>query len=223
MALRIKSSALSQLTDPHHPRRHDGVVVFQKPGCPACHRNEAAVTEVADHARRLYPRAVVATIDVKKHPDAADAHDVRSVPTTIFFKGGSEVTRIVGARDAAEYVNQCRIYDETLEAGQEADDSISDLTNVLSNGGAVLLHSPNCGHCVHYKPIFDEFAAQLPHAAKIDITAADMKKVVEKMPEAQVVYEQGVPSTFFVAAGSDPVEYNGERTVADLKAYYDAM
>ena len=47
-------------------------------------------------------RALVGTVDVSQHRPLALAHGVSSVPTFVFFKGGSEVSRQVGATSYAD-------------------------------------------------------------------------------------------------------------------------
>jgi thioredoxin 1 len=47
-------------------------------------------------------RALVGTVDASTQGSLANAYAVSAVPTFVFFKGGREVSRIVGAATYAE-------------------------------------------------------------------------------------------------------------------------
>ena len=48
-------------------------------------------------AKELGGRVVFAKLDTESHPDAAQRHRIRSIPTLIVFKNGQEVDRQSGA------------------------------------------------------------------------------------------------------------------------------
>jgi thioredoxin 1 len=71
------------------------LVDFWAEWCVPCHMVSPVVEEIArDHADRL--RA--AKMNVDDNPETAREFGVMSIPTLIFFKGGEEKARVVGAR-----------------------------------------------------------------------------------------------------------------------------
>ncbi len=46
----------------------------------------------------------VAKVDIDLHPNIASAFEVASIPTTVFFKNGREVNRVIGAKPVSTLV-----------------------------------------------------------------------------------------------------------------------
>jgi thioredoxin 1 len=61
---------------------------------------------VAQLASDFDGRALVGTVDASRQGALANTYGVYAVPTFVFFKGGREVTRIVGATTYAELAGQ---------------------------------------------------------------------------------------------------------------------
>jgi len=61
------------------------------------------VTQVAND---FDGRALVGTVDATTQGSLANAYAVSAVPTFVFFKGGREVSRIVGAATYGELAGQ---------------------------------------------------------------------------------------------------------------------
>ena len=59
---------------------------------------------IRDVAAALGDKAKVIKIDIDKNPDAAQAYQVRSVPTLMIFKNGKSVWKQSGVVPAAELV-----------------------------------------------------------------------------------------------------------------------
>ena len=61
---------------------------------------------VTQIARDFDGRALVGTVDVNTQGALTKTYAVTSVPTFVFFKGGREVSRVVGAATYAELAGQ---------------------------------------------------------------------------------------------------------------------
>ena len=69
------------------------LVDFWAVWCGPCKLAEPIIDELSDmHVGKL----VVAKVDVDKNPKIAEKYGVMSIPTTILFKEGKELDRIVG-------------------------------------------------------------------------------------------------------------------------------
>ena len=69
------------------------------PWCVPCRGMEPVIEELASS---LAGRVRVAKLNIDRSPEAAQRLRIQGVPTLIVFKGGHEVTRMVGARGKGE-------------------------------------------------------------------------------------------------------------------------
>lgn len=60
--------------------------------CGPCKLAEPVLEELSNSQDRV----VMAKLDVDKNPNAPQKYGVLSIPTTVLFKGGQEVDRLVG-------------------------------------------------------------------------------------------------------------------------------
>ena len=74
------------------------LVDFYADWCGPCKMMAPAVDELA---RTMAGRALVAKVDTEAAPRTAHRFQIRSIPTTIVFRGGREVTRQSGAMPAS--------------------------------------------------------------------------------------------------------------------------
>lgn len=85
------------------------LVDFWATWCGPCKIIAPTVEEIA---KDYDGRAVVAKLDVDKAKETAIKYDVSSIPTLIVFKGGEEVSRIVGVQEKSVFMEKL---DEALE------------------------------------------------------------------------------------------------------------
>lgn len=70
------------------------LVDFFSSGCGPC---RALAPLIAQCAGRYLGRVIIATLDTGQHPGTAAHYQIRAVPSLLFFQGGREIDRMVGA------------------------------------------------------------------------------------------------------------------------------
>lgn len=74
------------------------LVDFFSPSCGPC----TTLTPVIDNlAKEYWGRVIIAKVDTSINPGSAAFHQIKGVPTLIFFKNGKKVEEIVGLPDKA--------------------------------------------------------------------------------------------------------------------------
>jgi len=75
------------------------IVDYWAPWCGPC---KTMAPEFAKAAEMLYPNVRFAKINTEDHPTASQKLAFRGIPLLILYRGGIEVSRVAGARPAAE-------------------------------------------------------------------------------------------------------------------------
>ncbi len=78
------------------------LVDFWAPWCGPCRMMAPAFEEAA---RRLEPKVQLIKVNTEEQQSVAARFGIRSIPTLILFRGGTEVARVSGAMDAAGLVS----------------------------------------------------------------------------------------------------------------------
>jgi len=75
------------------------LVEFSADWCQPCKALKPVLTKISEEENEV----IIGTLDVDDNPDISIKYNIRNVPTTIFFKDGKEVHKIVGNVPASEF------------------------------------------------------------------------------------------------------------------------
>tara|TARA_B100001175_G_scaffold54792_1_gene43800 strand:+ start:596 stop:1129 length:534 start_codon:yes stop_codon:yes gene_type:complete len=96
------------------------------------------------------------------------------------------------------------------------------IVQVLQNGGeplprCTLYYANWCGHCKNFKPTWEELKKSDKYENVVDFEDVEGDEQPEVIQQEDI---QGFP-TIKLKTKSDTVEYNGDRTIEDLKRFLD--
>ncbi|XP_066299647.1 uncharacterized protein [Branchiostoma lanceolatum] len=98
-------SHLTEETFSSFIKEHDSVLVmFYAPWCGHCKKMKPAYQEAAETLKTAGPGAKLAAVDCTKYGALAKTYQVRGYPTIKYFRGGEEIQKYQGARDADSIV-----------------------------------------------------------------------------------------------------------------------
>jgi len=78
------------------------LVDFWAPWCAPCRRT---APEFAKAASLLEPNVRLAKVDTEAQPGIGARFNIRSIPTMVLFRGGTEIARVSGAMNAGQIVS----------------------------------------------------------------------------------------------------------------------
>jgi len=84
------------------------IAKFSAPWCGPCKQMAPMFEDISNQAQ--YNSIKFVKVDTDKASQLANTYNIRSVPTTIFFKNGKEVGRISGAPSRSEFTNKIKTY-----------------------------------------------------------------------------------------------------------------
>ena len=83
------------------------LVDFWAPWCGPCRMVAPILEQLAgDNAGKL----TIGKLNIDEYPDAASSFRVASIPTMILFRGGKELTRIIGAQNKRALQETINLY-----------------------------------------------------------------------------------------------------------------
>jgi len=75
------------------------LIEFSADWCMPCKALKPILSKISDEDSEV----VIGTLDVDDNPDLSIKYNIRNVPTTIFFKDGEEVHKILGNVSSLEF------------------------------------------------------------------------------------------------------------------------
>lgn len=144
------------------------LVTFHKKGCPACHK----FLPVFDQAALTNPnpdKVLYLTFDLDgatKQMFNGAPFKLTSVPTVMKYEQGKFVEQFENDTGKLPTIDELHGFVKGSKELSSKDFNLKDKKKELMTLKApnnkkdvvILIYSPSCPHCVHYKPIFDSFS-----------------------------------------------------------------
>lgn len=102
--------------------------------------------------------------------------------------------------------------------GPDTYDSCAHRVNKLT--GILLIFHPGCGHCVQMRPDWEQMKQQLPDSSTVvEVDGSGMSEHEGMRNHPVVKNLKGFPSIFRVKNGKVQAEYQGPRTMEEMKKF----
>ncbi|XP_034672298.1 thioredoxin domain-containing protein 5 homolog [Drosophila subobscura] len=234
---------LSEDTFAKHVSSGNHFVKFFAPWCSHCQRLAPTWDELAKELKQ-FSGVTISKIDCTQYRSVCQDFEVKGYPTLLWIEDGKKIEKYSGARDLPTlktYVEKMvGVPTEKKEssdtaaqeaAKEKADEEAEKLkpqqlsgeaafTQAVAEGTAFIkFYAPWCGHCQKLQPTWEQLATETHNAqsgvviAKVDCTAPENKQICI---DEQV---EGYPTLFLYKNGQRQDEYEGSRTLPELKAY----
>ena len=203
-------SEILELTDTTIPlvKQSNTVTFFYLESCPTCQKFKPIYQLLSEQNTS---DVSFSQIDCEKYPDMLYRQQLNTFPTVRLFSKGKtfEYKGTLQLNEISDWINTC-LTETEIQKG------VVDLTNCnqIQTPSLVLLWSPRCGHCIHFKPVYFELAKQSP----IPCTQLDGSSV-SYQSEFQI---RGFPSLFIVTSTGKHL-YQGKRTIVDILQWVNSF
>ncbi|EDW31033.1 GL15145 [Drosophila persimilis] len=200
---------LSEDTFAKHVSSGNHFVKFFAPWCSHCQRLAPTWDELAKEIKHI-SGVTVSKIDCTQYRSVCQDFEVKGYPTLLWIEDGKKIEKYSGARDLP-----------TLKSYVEKMVGVPmDKKEAVAEGIAFIkFYAPWCGHCQKLQPTWEQLATETHNSqsgvviAKVDCTAPENKQICI---DEQV---EGYPTLFLYRNGQRQDEYEGSRTLPELKAY----
>lgn len=227
---------LIELTDDNfekHVSSGKHFVKFYAPWCGHCQKL-APVWERLAESLEYEPEVGVAKIDCTQFRSICNNFDIKGYPTLLWLEDGKRIDKYQGHRTHEElktYVNKM-LGSNKEDINEQKSETVSSsavmiLTGDNFNHGIekgitfVKFFAPWCGHCKRLAPTWEDLAKKFVDNPQVHIVKVDCTLEVNK----QLCNDEevdGFPSVFLYKNGKKISEYNGNRSLEDLKEFIES-
>lgn len=227
---------LMELTDDNfdkHVSSGKHFVKFYAPWCGHCQKL-APVWERLAESLEFEPEVTIAKIDCTQFRSICNNFDIKGYPTLLWLEEGKRIDKYQGQRTHEElklYVNKM-LGSKKADVNEKKSETVSSSAVMILTGDDfhhgiekgitfVKFFAPWCGHCKRLAPTWEDLAKKFVanpqvHIVKIDCTLEVNKQLCN---DEEV---DGFPSVFLYKNGKKISEYNGSRSLDDLKEFVES-
>ncbi|KAB0790649.1 hypothetical protein PPYR_14902 [Photinus pyralis] len=227
---------LIELTDENfekHVSSGKHFVKFYAPWCGHCQKL-APVWERLAESLEFEPEVSVAKIDCTQFRSICNNFDIKGYPTLLWLEDGKRIDKYQGQRTHEElktYVNKM-LGSNKADVNEQKSETVSSSAVMILTGDDfnhgiekgitfVKFFAPWCGHCKRLAPTWEDLAKKFVDNPQVHIVKVDCTLEVNK----QLCNDEevdGFPSVFLYKNGKKISEYNGNRSLEDLKEFIES-